>query len=224
LRKLALGFCLVAGVSTLSASIIVTAEAPGVQATTVSGTITESFNSLPVGALGVYVSPVGTYQTGAQIVPPDAFGGANQTDYISVGAQSGTTSYILDFNGLQSYFGLYWAAGDIRNRLEFFNGGTMVGNFTVADVLVAIAGPNFANYFGNPNTGQDGREPFVYLDFTSNALGTNFDSLRFLNNSTTGFETDNHSVVAGVPEPSTYALMLTGLGLIVVAIRRRKIC
>lgn len=221
MRTILLGVCLMAGVSTLSATIIFTPEAAGVQSTTVANVTTVDFNSLIPGALGTYVSPIGTYSTGAEIVAPNAFGGSNQTRYISVGAQSGTTTYSLTFNSLQSFFGLYWAAGDAQNSLEFFNGATLLATFTTSQVNAGLS----SAYNGNPNTGQDLTEKFVYLDFTSNALGTNFNRVVFLNNGTgTGFETDNHSILAsaGVPEPSTYAFMLGGLGLIGLMVRRRN--
>lgn len=219
MRTMLLGLCLVTGFSTLSASIIITAEAPGVQATTMPGTITENFNSLTPGALGAFVSPIGTYSSGAEIVAPNAYGGADQTNYIAVGAQSGTTSYTLTFDGLQSYFGLYWSAADANNVLEFFDGGTMVGDFTTATAL----GPLSSAYLGNPNTGADPGEKFAFLNFNSTSPSTDFTSVEFLNSLGTGFESDNHTILAPTPEPSEYGFLLGGVALVGLLIRRRTV-
>jgi hypothetical protein len=220
MRTMLLGFCLVTGFSTLSASIIVTVEAPGVQATTIPGTITEDFNSLTPGPLGVFVSPIGTYSSGAEIVAANAFGGADQTNYIAVGAQSGTTSYTLTFDDPQSYFGLYWSAGDANNVLEFFDGGTMVGDFNTATAL----GPLSSAYLGNPNNGDDSGEKFAFLNFNSTSPSTDFTSVEFINDSFgTGFESDNQTIPAPTPEPSEYGFLFGGVALIGLLIRRRSV-
>jgi hypothetical protein len=220
MRTMLLGFCLVAGFSTLSASIIITAEAPGVQATTMPGTITEDFDSLTPGPLGAFVSPIGTYSSGAEVVGPNEFGGADQTNYVAVGAQSGTTSYTLTFDSPQSYFGLYWSAGDANNELEFFDGGTMVGDFTTATAL----GPLSSAYLGNPNNGDDSGEKFAFLNFNSTSPSTDFTSVEFINDSLgTGFESDNHTILAATPEPSEYGLVLGSIALVGILIRRRSV-
>lgn len=218
----------------LSAGIIFSFEAPGVQQTSVAGATTETFNSLSVGALGSYVSPVGTYSSGAEIVAPDQFGGANQTQYISVGAQSGTTEYTLTLGGLRTYLGFYWQAGDSQNRVDFYSGAVLQGSFTVGDIVPAVS----ASYFANPNTGQDSAEPFVYLNFTSADLSSRFDRVVFHNATTgTGFETDNHSIFDQIitppgtptlfsvdnPEPASSVLMGAGMAGLFWMLRRRRV-
>jgi hypothetical protein len=205
--------------SSLPASIVFTREAPGVQQTSVAGATTEMFDSLPVGALGNHVSPVGTYSNGAAIVAPDMFGGAGQTRYISVGVQSGTSSYQVSFPDLRTYFGFYWSAGDPQNNVDL---ATLKATFGVGDIIAGLP----AAYFGNPNTGANPGEPYVYLNFTSTDLASRFDRVVFRQVGGGGFETDNHSVFdriippPGVPEPSS--LLLAGAGAIALIARRAR--
>lgn len=209
---LAWGVCAQAG-------IIISAEAPGVQATTRAGAIVETFDALATGPLGVYTSIIGDYTTGAQIVAPNAYGGSGQTNYISVGAQSKTTFYFLDFEKDLTYFGLYWGAGDAKNKIGFFSGETLLAVFTVADWAPALS----AAYFGNPNTGQNKGEKYAFLNFDA-TNGTTFNRIKFFNDGTgTGFETDNHTILgAPVPEPATWT-MIVGIAAMGLARKRRLI-
>jgi PEP-CTERM motif len=222
MRKVLLGALLVANVSIMSAAIIFNPEAAGVTQTTVANTTTVNFNSFAGGAFGPTVTPIGTYSAGGTIVSPaDQFSG-DGTKYISVGAQSGTTSYTLTFNSAQTFFGLLWNAADAQNVLTFMNGASTVMTFNAATISAGLG----AGYFGNPSAafkGMDGTEPFVYLDFFGTA-GTTFTSVKFSNNNTsTGFETDNHAILApSVPEPSTYGTLLAGLTALGVLARRRS--
>lgn len=220
------------------AAIFVSAEAPGVQNTTQSGTYTvETFDAPGVPTPGQafpgsYVSPVGTYSAGAAVVGPNDFGGAFQSNYISIGAQQPSSlSYTLSFSAPAFYFGFYWGAGDPQNQIEFFDGATSLGSYRIADLISSLGlGPA---YNGNPNLPAVGAphtpgivnpgEKYVFFNF--NATGsTQFTSILFSNDSTsTGFETDNHTVgfdAPPVPEPATFAL--AGLSLAVLGFKFRK--
>src|SRR5262249_1659937 len=68
---------------TSRAAIIVTAEAPGVQASTVPGVLTVDFNDLAPGQYTVLSSPIGTYTApapGVFIRDSDQFGGPTRPD------------------------------------------------------------------------------------------------------------------------------------------------
>ena len=219
MQKFILGALLAANVTILSAGVIFTPEAAGVTSSTVANTVTENFNSFGTGAFSG-TTPIGTYSSGGTIVSPDQYSG-DGSKYISVGAQSGTTSYSLTFNSAQSFFGLLWNAGDAENSLTFKNGSTTVGTFTTAGISSGLG----SAYYGNPSSafhGQDGNEPFVYLDFYGTS-GTTFTSVIFSNSGTgTGFETDNHAIMgSAVPEPSTYGMLFAGLSALGLAASRR---
>src|ERR1019366_7479491 len=113
----------------MSAGVIFTTEAPGVtQSTVANATNIVNFNTLPPGAFSGATS-VGTYSSGGSIVAPDQFSG-DASKYISVGAQSGQTSYTLTFNNPQTFFGLLWNAMDSENSLTLYNGATALMTFT----------------------------------------------------------------------------------------------
>jgi hypothetical protein len=181
--------------------VVFTVEGAGVQSTTVAGATTETFDELTPGALGSYVSPVGTFNGGA-IVEANQYGGAGGTgNYFAVGAESGTTSATLTFNSAQDYLGLWWSAGDANNTLKFYNGATLLATFTTATLIGS--GYLTSAFYGNPNSdflGRDNLEPFDYLNFTG-THGTTFTSVEFDNTTSTGFELDNVSISASVTTP-----------------------
>lgn len=187
--------------SVFSGPIVFTAESAGVQSTTVPGAITENFNELPTGSISSYVSPIGTF-SGGTIVAANKYGGAGGTgNYYAVGSESGTTEATLTFNSPQDYLGMWWSAGDGKNVLKFYSGSTLLATFTTATLI--SSGYLTSAYYGNPNSaflGQDGTEPFDYLDFTGIG-GQTFTSVEFDNTLTTGFEMDNLSVSSSVTTP-----------------------
>jgi hypothetical protein len=160
----------------------------------------------------------------------DNFGGSidptsnsARSNYITVNPNSslgGLTTSTLTLTQNQKYFGLWWSAGDVNNKLEFYNASNqLVGSFVSSDITAAIQklSPNTQNsYKGNPtqssktNTG----EYYAYLNFFATDT-TTFNKVVFTNLRSTGFETDNHAVATSynkirgqniaqaVPEPLT---------------------
>jgi hypothetical protein len=153
-------------------------------------------------ATGFQWSNVGSY-TNTLIVDKDQYGGADGTaKYFDVDTnRSGgkQTVSTLNLTTAQSYFGLWWSAGDANNVLEFYSKGNLVERITTADVVSYIAKlPNKTSYYGNPNSGfknQNSGEPYAFINFYDVA-GT-FDQVKFTNIGGTGFESDNHTVATG---------------------------
>jgi hypothetical protein len=104
----------------LQGAITFRVEAPGVQQTTLANTIVETFDVLPVGPLSAYFAPLGVYSGSMSVSEPNAWGGAGQTRYLEVGAQSGNTSYELNLFSPQTYFGLYWGGWRCQERTTAF--------------------------------------------------------------------------------------------------------
>ena len=214
------------------AGLVFSIEGPGVQASTVSGVTTEDFNSQGTGPLAGSIA-VGTLSVGGSIVAPNAFGGsappAAGSDYYAVGVQSGQNQATLTLSSPQNYFGMYWPAGDTQNKLSLYNGATLLGAYSVFDIIATALS---SGYYGNPNNGLDSGEPFVYLNFTT--TGTDFiTSIVFQNNQNSGFEMDNFSIATGnitppgtvVPEPTTMiagALLLLPFGVSTLRMLRKK--
>jgi hypothetical protein len=253
-----LGLLSFAGIGRVSAQIESLAayiSAPGVQSSSQagnSGAETETFDSLPQGnETTPYASSIGTFQfsTTAQgaILAADQYGGANGTQYMAFGAQSGTSAPItINLNGSYNYFGFWFSAGDSNNGITFYSNGTEFARFSTANILSLLSGStvtalngstyNSSAYYGNPNgTNEDSGEPFTYVEIVT--TGTTFDTVVLDNSGTTatGFESDNDTVYFGsvavptsdvfvsiltvVPEPSHYTMLLGAVILFLVGAR-----
>lgn len=182
------------------------ASAPGVQG---SGA---GFENAQLGQLangyseaGLTFSPSGSVQV--KTPPNDGngafpFGDLSQK-YLSV---LGGSEVRVDVGLQASRISLYWGSIDTYNSIEFYNGATLVGSLTGGDVA--------------PLQGDGGQ-----FDFQSNRLVTlylsngTFDSVRLLSSSNS-FEFDNIS--SGVPEPSTWAMMLIGFAGLGYLSRRKS--
>jgi hypothetical protein len=205
---------------TSHAGLIFSIEGAGVQASTVPGITTETFDSGSPGAFSGSVA-MGSLNAGGAKVAADSFGGAFDSQYYALGVQSGFTAATLSLTTPQNYLGIWWSAGDGRNRLEFYDGATLLGSYRVFDITPFLG----AAYYGNPNDGSNAGEPYVYLNFTTTG-GNSITELRLLNDSTAGgFEIDNISVTTQrinppgilIPTPdsgSTVALFAGAVALV----------
>jgi len=184
----------------------------------------------------ITLNNIGTINSGF-IQTVNQYGGAGGTgNYFDVDANSSgvaaDTSSTLKLNSPQSYFGLWWSAGDPFNELQFYttvNGKeTLIDTETTAQVVNYLKQtPGTGAYYGNPNAnfqGQDGSEPFAYLNYFA-PQGVTFDEIVFSNPGGTGFESDNWAVASAynsvtgsriVPESSNIVglLLIAGLGLL----------
>jgi hypothetical protein len=214
-----------AGLMSLAASanaqLAFTIEAPGVQSTSVSGVLTESFDSLSLGLWAGGSTSVGTFSAGGTVYATDQYGGANGSQFM----RPVPAPIMLTMPAPQNYFGVWWSAGDPLNFLEFFDGATSLGVYNVGSIIPFLS----PAYYGNPNAplGRNTAEPYAYLNFTT--TGTeHITSVKF---SGANFEFDNVSIterkitppgtVPGVPDGGS-TLGLLAAGIAAVAALKRK--
>ena len=224
MHRLAVLFVTIAIVPLFGNSIMIYVEAPHLIASSVANVTTETFDELAAGKYSSkVVTLIGTYNgTTAdpfEIVNPDSYGGAGGTGrYFAIGAQSGAAGpVLLTLTKDANYFGFWWSAGDNNNRITLLENGVQLASFSTADLVkllpnqaghtvTAINGTTYktTDYYGNPSQNySDNTEPFAYIDVIGKGLV--FNQIQFSNSGTTstGFESDNHSIAYGVMAPPT---------------------
>ena len=124
------------------------------------------------------------------------------TPYLALGNTSAHSGNVetVSFSKTEGKFGIYWGSADSYNTLTFLLNGVAVGSFNGS----VIGTPN-----KNGNTGTSG-----YVNFTGK-----YNEIT-LTTTQPNFEVDNLAV-GGVPEPSTWAMMLLGFGGIGFLMYRR---
>lgn len=219
--------------SAAQAGIVVTVEAPTVQASSAVNTQTIDFDSESTGYKGSQsfnlAGPLTATYSGDQFVTvADQYGGAGGVgNYLAI--QSGSV-VVLNLSSAQAYFGMWLSAADSANQLEFYNGSQSLSAFAATTIIRSLADPA---YFGNPNpqfAGQNPDQPYVFLNFYAEAASDMFDKIVFINLPlATALESDNHTfsttlqAPGAIPEPASLSIVGTLL-LIVVSgsIRMRR--
>ena len=213
-------------------------EAAGVEHSTATFTTVgvETFDSRASGAgfttdFGTGGAISATYSA-VRINEADRYGGAGGTGKYAVAFSN--TPYSVHFTSNPTllphgvnYFGYWLSALDSGNHVAFYKDGVEVGSLSPGDVLARLGGDR--NYFGNPNprfAGQDAGEPYAFINFYDTT--GSFDEVRFTQTGGGGYESDNHTVgfytaAGGAPEPATWALLLTGFGMVGTGLRRRAV-
>ncbi len=132
------------------------------------------------------------------------------TLFLAAGPTS-TSPSTLTFASAVNYISFLWGSPDTYNLLTVNSAGASQ-TFDIAGTHAGTSNLGFASTNGSQSFSQ-------YVQF----VGTGITSLVFTNSlATDAFETANFSVVAAVPEPETYALMLASLGALGFVWRRRR--
>ncbi|QIK79100.1 PEP-CTERM sorting domain-containing protein [Sphingomonas piscis] len=156
----------------------------------------------------------GVVMTGSNGNGADPAVGGQGDPYLSVlGGQTADFDFSGFSGGGLSQLGLDFGSADTYNLFTLFLTGAMVSSvqFTGQDIINA---GNIAD--GNQTAGRtNGR-----LTFFADA-GATITGLR-LQSDANSLETDNYGVIASVPEPATWGMMLLGFGGIGAAMRRSR--
>jgi hypothetical protein len=162
---------------------------------------TATFDSAP---------PADVYYTGGEYVTgtaPDQHYTApdyDATQYLIVGANAPTARITFGYRLGATYFGFYFSTIDAYNSVTFHGSDGSLTTITGQQIQDLVPGSRASYYFNVFATG-----------------GTTFDWIE-LRSPSDSFETDNHAfMVAEVPEPETYAMLLSCLGLVGAITRRR---
>jgi hypothetical protein len=237
--RLALVAAALVSATSANAVIYVSYEAPGVQNTTAqfSSVGVETFDSRTPSRSSSFNTTFGNNgqisgrYSNVQVNRADQYGGAGGTGNYAVTFNGGGYNLSLTTTNAKgnTYFGYWLSALDRNNNVEFMRDGQRVFLFSPNDVLQAIGSD--PAYRGNPNANFAGRNrgedyAFINVYFTG---GNSFDSIHFFQGPGGGYESDNHTIgtftVAGgsfVPEPATWAMLITGFGMVGYAMRRRR--
>lgn len=200
--------------SPVRAAIVVTyAEDPSRETTSLSNAQVFDFNNLSTGVNNnVTWSGVGTFDK-LFVKAADTYGGAtdashpNGTNYSVQGAGTSVSQTTLNLSTASGYFGFWWSAGDASNVLDFYKQGTLVAEFTTANLMTPLG----SAYDGNPkNRSLDSHEPFAFLNFFGDA-DTTWDKIVFRNSSASGFESDNYTSRVSTYSPATDGSSLPGV-------------
>lgn len=172
--------------------------APGTPANFTTGGVT--FVSDPV-ATGASIEQ-GTSPGGAAYKAPFH----DNTPYLALGSassQTGTNSETLTIASGATSAGFYWGSIDGYNSVQFLMNGVSEGTFT---------GNSLSSFGISPGSNQS-----AYVSFS----GSPFNEI-ILSTTQPNFELDNVALVTGVPEPSTWAMMLLGFGGLGALLYRRS--
>lgn len=175
-------------------TMLVTFDAPNVPGvtSTISGLVITAAGSTS----GLRAAPAGTVAGGV---------------YRSLG--NGASS-LFDFSGWTggrslASASLYWGSVDAHNFVDVIDAS--------GGVVRTIAGSDLPMFNGNQMLPVTNRRVFLNFDAADNVTALRMRSRG------TAFEFDNIAASAGVvPEPASWALMITGFGLIGHAMRRRQ--
>lgn len=139
----------------------------------------------------------GQYAQPAPASPPDAY----------QAVQTGGAS-TFNFTNALGVFSFYWGSIDTYNTIEFRRGdGTLVQAFTGSAFAAPANGNQSASATNRRVTfGFTGQEAVKKVVLTSSQNAFEYDTL----------------AIAGIPEPTTWAMMILGFGLIGGAMRSRK--
>jgi hypothetical protein len=171
----------------------------------VAGAVETNFESgLPANYTGGKV--VQGSVSGHWASPPN-----DTSHYFTVGSENSQKSPgTISFDSLTKYFGYFGGSPDTYNSVELWRDGSLLQSFSGSYLA------SKANLAANGNWASG-----AYWNIWATNANEYFDQVKLVSTNN-AFETDNHASVSAVPLPAALPLMLSGLGVLGFASRRRN--
>ena len=208
IAKLAASAALLAFASPALAAVTVVSNDPGAPdpgAPAGTTVVADFSSSLPSGVTnttsGAVVTVAGSMP--GQYAQPAPLSPDNAYQAVQTGGSS-----TFSFDKSLGVFSFYWGSIDTYNTLTFRRGdGSLVQSFTGSGFAAPANGNQTASDTNRRVTfGFTGADAVKQVQFTSSQNAFEYDTL----------------AIAGIPEPTTWAMMILGFGLIGGAMRSRK--
>lgn len=133
------------------------------------------------------------------------------------GTQSKPGLLTIDLSATAAdYYGFRWGTIDFYNTVSFYDGNTLLLSLTGTQVTNGSGDGTTSGYL-NVYAGSGESITRVVLESSRSSLESDNHAVRFMAQSLAPY-----APIASVPEPSTYALLLAGLGLVGFAARRSR--
>ena len=194
-----------ASVAALLASTAANAQVVG--STGYDGTPYVSLSAAGLGGGSIATLVGGTVYTSDEPFADIPKGGVFGSTFLAAGPTSGNTA-TLTFNPGYGYVSFLWGSPDKYNSLTITTANGFSQTFTAAGLAFAVT---------------NGNQAFSQAVQFKAVAGDSLKTISFSNvPSQDAFEVANFAV-AGVPEASTWAMMLLGVGAVGGAMRRRRV-
>jgi len=175
--------------------LVTIAEDPYATSSTLSNTTQFTFDDLPTGlSSNVTWDGVGTFDS-LYVSDANVWGGAyneltGSASQFSWQGSRWTPTSTLSLDQSSSYFGFWWSAGDRNNQISFYNQDDLIARFTTESMFGSLSLSQ--DYYGNPLTGGNSREPYAFINFFGDAE-TSWDRIELTQLGGGGFESDNYT-------------------------------